>query len=205
MLALRQLARRNPLVPVGVPEQVAAGGVDDLGAGAGLDGEVVQVGVVVDQDSGDGLGLVLAGPGVSGEDLVSRLELADRDRLARGEQDQRAGGERVPALGGVGGAVTAVLPSFSPVAGSSSAGAPASPVPVSAPAEAASSAPASATSSAPVLASAPMPAAPARPWPGPGPVTLEADNALLARGGTFLRRDDFAGRFIQHRAATASR
>ena len=142
---------------------MVAGGVDDLGAGSGLDGEVVEVGVVVDQDGGDGLGLVLAGLGVGGQDLVSRLELADRDRLARGEQDQRAGGERVPALGGVGGAVTAVLPSFSPVAGSSSAGAPASPVPVSAPAGAASSAPASAISSAPVLASAPMPAAPARP------------------------------------------
>ena len=36
-----------------VPEQVVAGGVDDLGAGAGLDGEVVEVGVVVEQDGGD--------------------------------------------------------------------------------------------------------------------------------------------------------
>ena len=37
-----------------VPEEVAGGGVDDLGAVAGLDGEVVDVGVVVDEDGGDG-------------------------------------------------------------------------------------------------------------------------------------------------------
>jgi hypothetical protein len=39
-----------------VPEQVPGGGVDDLGAAAGLDLQVVQVGVVMDQDGGDGLG-----------------------------------------------------------------------------------------------------------------------------------------------------
>jgi hypothetical protein len=33
--------------------------VDDLGAAGGFDGEVVEVGVVVDEDGGDGLGLVL--------------------------------------------------------------------------------------------------------------------------------------------------
>jgi len=38
-----------PLVQMRVPEQVAAGGVDDGGAVRGLDGQVIQVGVVVDQ------------------------------------------------------------------------------------------------------------------------------------------------------------
>ena len=41
------------------PERVAAGGVDDRGPGPGPDREVVQVGVVVDQDRGDRLRLVL--------------------------------------------------------------------------------------------------------------------------------------------------
>jgi hypothetical protein len=40
VLALPQLARADPLVQWRVPEQVVAGGVDDLGPGAGLDGEV---------------------------------------------------------------------------------------------------------------------------------------------------------------------
>jgi hypothetical protein len=37
---------------------VVAGGVDDPGAVAGLDRQVIQVGVVVNLDGGDGLGLV---------------------------------------------------------------------------------------------------------------------------------------------------
>ena len=57
----------------------------DLGAVTGFDGEVVQVGVVVDFDCGDGLGLVLAGLGVGGEDLVARLEGGDRGGLAAGQ------------------------------------------------------------------------------------------------------------------------
>ena len=85
------------LVQIRVPEQVVGGGVDDLGAVAGLDGEVVEVGVVVDQDGGDGLGLVLAGLGVGGQDLVAGLEGGDRDGLAGGEQDQGGGGEGLPA------------------------------------------------------------------------------------------------------------
>ena len=44
---------------------------------AGLDGEVVEVGVVVDLDGGDGLGLVPAGFGVVGGDLVAGFEGAD--------------------------------------------------------------------------------------------------------------------------------
>ena len=43
---------------------MAGRGVDDLCPAAGPDGEIVQVGVLVEQDRGDGLGLVLAGPGV---------------------------------------------------------------------------------------------------------------------------------------------
>jgi len=50
LVAYFEVFCRNPaVVQVWVPEQVVAGGVDDLGAGAGLDGEVVEVGVVVDQ------------------------------------------------------------------------------------------------------------------------------------------------------------
>ena len=57
-----------------VPEQVVAGGVDDLGAVTGLDLQVVQVGVVMDQDSGGRLGLVLAGLGIGRLDLVANLQ-----------------------------------------------------------------------------------------------------------------------------------
>jgi hypothetical protein len=63
-----------------VPKQVVTGGVDDVGAVgavADLDGEVVEVGIVVGQDGGNALGLVLAGPGVRGYDLVPGLYRAD--------------------------------------------------------------------------------------------------------------------------------
>lgn len=52
------------------------GGVDHRGAIPGLDAQVVQVGVVVDEDGGDGLGLGLACLDIGGEDLVAGLELA---------------------------------------------------------------------------------------------------------------------------------
>ena len=74
-------------------------GVDDLGAVAGLDGEVVQVGVAVNQDRGGRLGLVLAGPGVGCLDLLPGPEGRDRRRLARGEQDQGPRRERLTAAG----------------------------------------------------------------------------------------------------------
>ena len=54
------------------PEEVVAGGVDDDGAVAGLDGEVVEVGVVVGFDGGDGFGAGLAA--------------CEQDRGARGER-----------------------------------------------------------------------------------------------------------------------
>jgi hypothetical protein len=73
------------------------GGVDDLRPADRLDGEVVQVGVVVDQD-GDGLGLGLACLDIGGQDVVAWLELADRDGGTGGEQD-RGGGEALPAAG----------------------------------------------------------------------------------------------------------
>src|SRR5690348_12232943 len=82
VFALFEVICRNEFVQVRVPEQVAGGGVDDLGASLCLDGEVVEVGVVVDQDGGDGLRAGLCGLRVSGEDLVAGLELADRDGLA---------------------------------------------------------------------------------------------------------------------------
>jgi hypothetical protein len=93
VLTFRQLVRCNPLVLIRVVEQVVAGGVDDLGAALDLDGQVVEIGVVVDFDGGDGLWLVLAGLGVGGEDLVARLEGGDRGGLAAGEQDPGIGGE----------------------------------------------------------------------------------------------------------------
>jgi hypothetical protein len=71
--------------------------VDDLGAAAGPDSEVVEVGVVVEEDGGDGLGLVLAGLGVDRLDLVADLEGGDRDGLPVREQDPRRRRERLPA------------------------------------------------------------------------------------------------------------
>jgi len=63
----------------------------------------MQVGVVVDEDAGDGLGLVLAALGVAGQNRVARLELADRDGLAAGEQDEGPRGEQLaPAREGRG-------------------------------------------------------------------------------------------------------
>jgi len=47
---------RDPPVAGGIPEQMAGGGVHDGGAVRGLDGQVIQVAVVMDQDGGDGLG-----------------------------------------------------------------------------------------------------------------------------------------------------
>jgi len=44
--AFAEFGGRNPLPQV--PEQVVAGGVDDLGAATGLNGEVVEVSVVVE-------------------------------------------------------------------------------------------------------------------------------------------------------------
>jgi hypothetical protein len=86
-------------VQIRIPEQVAAGGVNDLGPAAGADGEVVGVGVVVEQDGGDGLGLVPAGLGVVGLDLVAGLEGGDRGGLAVGQQDLGVAGEGLAAAG----------------------------------------------------------------------------------------------------------
>jgi len=79
---------------------VAAGGVDDLGPAARFDGEVVQVGVVVNLDGADRLGLVLAGLGVGGQDLVAGLEGGDRGGLAAGQQDAGVAGEGLAAARG---------------------------------------------------------------------------------------------------------
>jgi hypothetical protein len=57
----------------------------------------IVIGVVVDQDRGDGLGLGLAGPGAGGQDLVAGPELADGDGGAGGEHDSRASGEGIAA------------------------------------------------------------------------------------------------------------
>jgi hypothetical protein len=55
-----ELFCRNPaVVRIRIPEQVAGGGADDGGAAAGFDGEVVEVGVVVDEDGGDASGWVV--------------------------------------------------------------------------------------------------------------------------------------------------
>lgn len=79
-----------------VPEPVVGGGLDDRDLAArGLDYQVVQVRVVVEEDGGDRLGLGFAGLGVGGEDLVAGRELADGDCCAGGEQDLRADGEAV--------------------------------------------------------------------------------------------------------------
>jgi hypothetical protein len=49
---------------------VVSGGVDDRGAALGPDLQGVQVVVVVDQDRSDGLGLVLPGLDIGGQDLL---------------------------------------------------------------------------------------------------------------------------------------
>jgi hypothetical protein len=82
-----------------VEEQVRAGGVDDARAVRSLYLQVIQVGVMVEQDGGNRLGLGLAGPGAGGQDLVAGFELADGDGGAGGEQDLGAGGEALPAAG----------------------------------------------------------------------------------------------------------
>jgi hypothetical protein len=80
-----------------VPEQVAGGGVDHRTAVMpGPDGDVVAVGVVVDEDGGDRLGLGFAGAGVGSEDLVAGFEAGDGDGYPAGEQD--FGACRVPEL-----------------------------------------------------------------------------------------------------------
>jgi hypothetical protein len=66
--------------------------VDDLGAARGFDGQVVQVGVVVDQDRGDLLGLVLAGPGVAARTVSPAL------REETGTALPEASRTRVPAV-----------------------------------------------------------------------------------------------------------
>jgi len=61
------------------PEEVAAGGINDCGAVVLLDFQVVEIGVAVDDDSGDGLRLGLAGPSAGRQDLVAHLEASDGD------------------------------------------------------------------------------------------------------------------------------
>jgi hypothetical protein len=73
--------------------------VDDLGAVGGPDVEVIEVGVVVDEDGGDGLGAGLAGGRASGQDLVAGLEAGDGHRLAGGQEDLGGQGEARPANG----------------------------------------------------------------------------------------------------------
>jgi len=71
-------------VQIRVPEEVVGGGVDDLDAVGGLDVEVIQVGVVVDHDRGDGFWLVLAGGCARRLDFVAGLEGGDRGGLPAG-------------------------------------------------------------------------------------------------------------------------
>jgi hypothetical protein len=59
-----------------VPEQVVAGGVDDLNSATCPDGEVIQVAVVFHEDGGDRLDLVVAGGDVEARILSPGLRLA---------------------------------------------------------------------------------------------------------------------------------
>ena len=70
--------------------------MDSLGAAAGVDGEVVEVMVVVHEDGGDRFNLVATGGGVISEDLVAGFEAGDGDGLAAGEQNTGAGREDSP-------------------------------------------------------------------------------------------------------------
>ena len=71
--------------------------MNDGGAVSGLDGQVIQVGVVVEQDGSYRLGLGIAGLGVGGQYLCAGFELADRDGCAAREQHLRRGREALPA------------------------------------------------------------------------------------------------------------
>jgi len=98
MHARFEVIRRNPaVVRISVPEQMAVGGRDDGDAIAGLDGEVVEIGVVMAQDDGDGLRLVLSGLGVVRLNSVAKVEGGDLGGLPVREQDRRRSGERLPA------------------------------------------------------------------------------------------------------------
>jgi hypothetical protein len=72
--------------------------VDDLGAVAGFHGQVVEVRVVVQEDGGDGLGLVFPRLGVGCLDLVADLEAGDRGGLPVRQQDPGRRRERVTAF-----------------------------------------------------------------------------------------------------------
>jgi hypothetical protein len=61
---------------------VIGGGVDDLLAMRGVDGHVVEVGVVMDEDRVHPFTGFLAGGCIRGLDLVADLERADRNRFA---------------------------------------------------------------------------------------------------------------------------
>jgi hypothetical protein len=92
---------------------VVGGGGDDGGAVRGLDGEVIAVGVVVDQDGGDRLRGGFAGLGAGGQDLIAGLQLADGDQGTGGGQELGARGERHAAGGGQDSASLVIrLPAF---------------------------------------------------------------------------------------------
>lgn len=76
---------------------MVGGGVDGLVVAVDLDVEVVEVGVPLDHDGLDGLGLGLAGRGVDGRDLVTGLEAGDRRCRAAGEDHRGGGGEGLAA------------------------------------------------------------------------------------------------------------
>lgn len=85
------------LAGAGDPDRVVAGRMNDGSLVPCLDFQVVQVGVVVDEDRSDRLRPGLPGPGIGGEDLVAGLELADGFAPAVSEQHLRRGGEAQPA------------------------------------------------------------------------------------------------------------
>lgn len=99
LVAVPEGACLDPAVAGEVEEQVPAGGVDHRSAVPGPDFQVVEVGVVVDQDGGDGLGPCLPGLRIRGQDLVAGSEQADRDRSSASQEDFRAGGEGFAAAG----------------------------------------------------------------------------------------------------------
>jgi hypothetical protein len=70
-------------------------GLDDRHPAVDADGQVIQVGIVLEDDGLDGLCLGLAGLDVGGLDLVAGFELADGDGGTGGEQDPGGRGEAV--------------------------------------------------------------------------------------------------------------
>lgn len=92
-----KLGGLSPLVGGEVPDQMVRGGLDVLLTLWRVNGQVVEVGVVVDQDRVDRLDLFLPGGCIARGDLLPGVQGADGNQRSGGCQDESARGEAVTA------------------------------------------------------------------------------------------------------------